>query len=297
MPPTRAGALQGLIGSRTGKAQQASFTFLAGGFLALYLPTYWELARTVWTTDEQGHGPIILAVSAWLFWRRRRAILDHPSTSSSTGAVLMIAVALLLYIVGRSQSILLFEVGSQIPLISGLLWLYRGKGAVKTAAFALFFLCFMVPLPEAFVAAVTGPLKIAVSAVATQMLALVGYEVGRSGVILAIGPYQLLVADACAGLNTMFTLEALGLLYLNVMNHQGRARNVLLAIGVVPISFIANVIRVCILVLVTYHFGDAAGQGFSHSFAGIVLFAVALVLVIGLDGLLGRLLVADGKVA
>ena len=42
-----------------------------------------------------------------------------------------------------------------------------------------------------------------------------------------------------------------------------------------------------ILVLVTYHFGDAAGQGFVHSFAGMVLFLVGLMLVIATDFLLG----------
>jgi exosortase/archaeosortase family protein len=60
----------------------------------------------------------------------------------------------------------------------------------------------------------------------------------------------------------------------------------------VPVSFAANVVRVMILVLVTYHFGDAAGQGFIHQFAGLVLFAVALAMMAGVDALLGVLLPA-----
>jgi hypothetical protein len=43
---------------------------------------------------------------------------------------------------------------------------------------------------------------------------------------------------------------------------------------------------------VTYHFGDAAGQGFVHGFAGIVLFAVALLFIFALDRALGWLLPA-----
>jgi hypothetical protein len=39
-------------------------------------------------------------------------------------------------------------------------------------------------------------------------------------------------------------------------------------------------------VLVTYHFGDEAGQGFIHGFAGIVLFIVGLVLMLATDSLL-----------
>jgi exosortase len=103
---------------------------------------------------------------------------------------------------------------------------------------------------------------------------------------MTVGPYQLLVADACAGLNSMFTLEALGLLYMQLMNYKSAVRNVFLAIVVIPISFFANIIRVIILVLVTYHFGDEAGQGFVHGFAGMVLFMVALTLILFVDGLL-----------
>ena len=53
-----------------------------------------------------------------------------------------------------------------------------------------------------------------------------------------------------------------------------------LAILIMPIAFCANVVRVMILVLVTYHFGDEAGQGFVHGFAGMVLFMVALALIL-----------------
>jgi exosortase/archaeosortase family protein len=95
-----------------------------------------------------------------------------------------------------------------------------------------------------------------------------------------------LVADACAGLHTLFTLEAMGLLYLNLVRTASVFRNITLAILIVPISFAANVIRVMVLALITYHLGDAAGQGFLHGFAGMVLFLSALLLIMALDGLL-----------
>ena len=61
---------------------------------------------------------------------------------------------------------------------------------------------------------------------------------------------------------------------------------VMLAILIVPISFTANVIRVIALSLITYHFGNEAGQGFLHGFAGMVLFMIALMLMLALDKLL-----------
>jgi exosortase B len=257
------------------------------GFVAMYLPTYWDLSHTVWASDEQGHGPIILAVTAWLLWGKRHDIAALPDKSAPWLGWPLLAFALLLYTFGRSQAIVVFEVGSQIALLAAMLLLFKGPAAVRTVWFPLFFLLFMVPLPGALVAALTTPLKSAVSYVASGLLHVAGYPVGRSGVILTVGPYQLLVADACSGLNSMFTLEALGLLYMNLMAYTSVARNIALAILIIPISFAANVVRVLILVLVTYYFGDEAGQGFIHSFAGMVLFLVGLVLMLATDKLLG----------
>ena len=39
-----------------------AFGLLVLGFAAMYLPTYVSLAQRVWSSDEQGHGPIILAL-------------------------------------------------------------------------------------------------------------------------------------------------------------------------------------------------------------------------------------------
>jgi exosortase B len=134
--------------------------------------------------------------------------------------------------------------------------------------------------------ALTMPMKMAVSYVAEHILFWANYPIARTGVILQIGQYKLLVADACAGLHTLFTLEALGLLYLNIIQHDSLFRNATLAVLIIPISFTANVIRVMVLTVITYHFGDEAGQGFLHGFAGIVLFLSALLLIIGVDSLL-----------
>jgi exosortase B len=198
----------------------------------------------------------------------------------------LLVVSLLLYVFGRSQRILSAQTLSVIFLLPGLILLLRGPRQLRAGLFPLFFMIFLVPLPGAMVASVTQPLKLAVSSVATTILFDIGYPIARTGVILQIGQYQLLVADACAGLHTLFSLEAMGLLYLNVVRHTSILRNVALAILIVPISFLANVTRVMVLALITYHFGDEAGQGFLHGFAGMVLFLTALMFIIMTDSAL-----------
>jgi exosortase B len=258
----------------------------AVGLLTLYLPTFWDLFHGIWSTEQQGHGPIVLGISLWLLWRKWPEVRALPPQPAPAIGWLLFMFGLLLYLVGRSQDILLFEVGAVIWLLIGCAMLLSGPKALKPMWFGLFFMVFMIPLPGALVDALTQPMKLAVSYVAENVLSGVGYPISRTGVVLQIGQYQLLVADACAGLHTLFTLEALGLLYLNLVRHESLARNIALACLIVPISFTANVIRVMVLTLITYHLGDEAGQGFLHGFAGMVLFMAALLLIVGTDSLL-----------
>lgn len=263
-----------------------SAVLLLIGFAVMFLPTYYNLSQAAWGTDANGHGPMIVALCFWLLWRDREAILSVESRPSPLPAFAFLTVALIFYIVGRSQGIDTLEAGAQIPTIMAGLLLLRGWGAVRKAWFPIFFLIFMVPLPGIVTTAITMPLKSAVSFFAEHIMYAAGYPVGRTGVTLVVGPYQLLVADACSGLNSIFTLESLGLFYMKLMDYKSRTRNLLLAFMIIPISFVSNVIRVLILILITYHYGDEAGQGFMHGFAGMVLFAVALILTYLFDRLL-----------
>ena len=263
-----------------------AFALLLLGFAAMFVPTYLSLAQRVWSSDEQGHGPIILALSLYLLYAKRHELAATPAAPDRLLGLPLLLLGLALYALGRSQFILFFEVFSQIVVLVALVLLFLGRPALRVVWFPLFFMFFMVPLPASLVASLTAPLKAAVSAVAADLLYLVGYPVARAGVMLSVGPYQLLVADACAGLTSMFTLEALGLLYMNLMSYTNVRRNIALALLIIPISFAANIVRVMILVLVTYHYGDAAGKGFIHGFAGMVLFMTGLLLMVGTDRVL-----------
>ncbi|WP_428827778.1 exosortase B [Azonexus sp. IMCC34842] len=256
------------------------------GIAMLFLPTFVDLARTVWRNDDQVHGPIVLTVALYLFWSLRHDLLDAPIDPLPTIGWPLLVIGLIIYTLGRSQGLALFEIGSLLVVLPAAIVLMRGSKGLKAVWFPIFFLFFMIPLPGAIVDMLTMPMKIAVSYVTENILYTVGYPISRNGVILYMGQYQLLVADACAGLHTLFSLEAMGLLYLHIIKHESWTRNTALAVLIVPISFTANVIRVITLTLITYYFGDEAGQGFIHGFAGMVLFVSALMLIIATDSLL-----------
>jgi exosortase B len=262
---------------------------LAIGLLFMYGPTYVVLDQQVWSFVGQGHGPVMFALALWLAWERKELLQasdGQPHRGLATG---LLALGLVMYVIGRSQDILLLDTASQIPILGGVLAAYRGTRGLKIMWLPLFFFIFLIPMPSPVVDALTGPLKAGVSHVSEQVLYMAGYPVGRAGVTLTIGPYKLLVADACAGLNSIFALEAVGVFYMSIAKYTEPRRNVFLALLILPISFVSNVFRVVTLVLVTYYFGDEAGQGFVHGFAGILLFLVATLLMIAVDYLYGAL--------
>jgi exosortase B len=252
------------------------------------------VAVGLWPQDDHAHGPIVLGVIVWLFWDKRQVLIAAPARTAPLTGFTLLVLGLIVYVLGRSQDIILFEVGALAPILAGVLLVARGWTALRALWFALLFIFFLVPLPGFFVDALTMPLKQNVSAVAEQLLYAAGYPIARNGVVLTIGQYQLLVADACSGLNSMFSLSALGLLYVYLVRDKSWLHNGLLLASILPIASLSNIVRVVIVILVTYHFGDAAGQGFLHGFAGMALFLTALLMLFGFDVLLrlvGRFLI------
>jgi exosortase B len=255
----------------------------------IYVPSFTSLSTGLWRDSTHSHGPVVLAVALWLFASRFRQWAGAANARIAPKlalGILLLLLGLSLYVLGRSQDVALLEMLSLPPLLMGLTLICFGTALFWRLRFAYFFLLFLVPLPGSIVDALTQPMKLGVSYVNEHLLFWAGYPISRVGVVLVVGQYQLLVADACAGLNSLFMMEAFGLLYLNVVRHPSILRNIVLAVLIVPISFASNVLRVLVLSLVTYHWGDEAGRGFVHGFSGVLLFTSALLLIAAGDTLL-----------
>ncbi|MHB8390202.1 MAG: exosortase B [Thermoplasmataceae archaeon] len=285
------------VGPDSGSALKNGWPVFAG-LLALYAPTYWTLITGSWGVDHDTHGLIVLAVVLFLLWQER-ALLRSEIAPSGMRAVdlrdawvgwVSLVLGVLMYILGRSQNIQTFEVDSQIPVILGLLLMMQGRRIVTAVWFPLLFLLFIIPLPAFIVATATPPLKNHVSQVAERILYFFHYPVARNGVVLTIGSYQLLIANACSGLNAVFSLAALGFLYIYLIRNTSWVRNGILLASILPIAFIANTVRVVVLALITYYWGSQAIEGFLHPLAGIVLFNAAVFLMFALDLALGWIL-------
>jgi exosortase B len=279
-----------LSGRSAGLNRHSAWLIAIAGFAAMYIPVYWWAGTTIWQSDEQAHGALILAVLVWLFWGVRNEIAALPDAPAPAWGWPLFLAGLFLYFVGRVSSVLLLAIASQAFVVAGVLLLMKGRAAVRLAWFPLIYFIFMIPLPGTLVDAITGPLKHWISVLIVELLYNVGYPISRNGVVLTIGQYQMLVADACSGLHSMYSLSALGTLFMFIMRRASTTHNLIMLLSILPIAFLANMVRVIALVLITYHMGDEAGQGFLHGAAGMVLMLVALVFFFALDAMLARLL-------
>lgn len=260
----------------------ALLALLLGG-AALAAPTLLFVARESWGSEQGAHGPIVMMTGLWLLvrlWPAARA-LAKPAPALRVGALL--AIILPLYYVARISQIVEVEgYAMYAALLTGLYSQIGGAG-MRRLWFPLFYLAFIFPPPESIVWAATFPLKMALSQAAVKFLGLFGYPIGGQGVSIYIGQYELLVAAACAGLNSIVSLSALTLFYIYLRHRADWRYALLLGLLIVPVALIANFGRVIILILLTYYAGEAAAQGFMHNFAGILMFVLALLTMMGID--------------
>jgi exosortase B len=260
---------------------------LIGSFLVAYTPTFLSLIHGPWKTEQEGHGPLIIAASLWLAWQssdRLRAVALSPAPVAGWTALL---IGLLLMILARTQGVLGAEVLSTIIVIAGCALLLAGRPMLRTLAFPVGFLLFAVPLPDWMIDAATVPLKVFISDRVTSILYAAGYPIAQNGVIIVIGSYELLVKDACSGMNSIFALSAIGVFYAHAFRWHSKIRSLILMAAIVPIAIAANFIRVLALVLIAYYGGIDRLAGPLHVLTGIGLFVVAVILLVTFDGLLG----------
>ena len=257
--------------------------------LAAYAPTFIRLAEGPWQTEQEGHGPLIIAACLWLVWTSRdklRSVEIRPAPLAGWASLLL---GLAMLFLARTQDLISIEVSSELPVIVGCVLILAGWKALRILVFPIGFLIFTVPAPGWMVDGATVPLKVFISDLVTKVLYFAGYPVAQNGVVIMIGPYQLLMKDACAGMNSIFALSAIGMFYVYAFRWESKIRALILLATIIPITIVANFIRVIALVLLAYYGGVELIDGVLHDLTGILLFVIALTLVFICDGILGLL--------
>ena len=200
----------------------------------------------------------------------------------------MAGLSLAIYVFGRAYDLISLEAAGLYGFGVSVLYDRFGLTTLFRNWFPIFYLGLLLPVPGWLLDEFTAPLKLLVSTMASAVVIPFGIPLVQSGVTMTVGPYQLLVEDACSGLNSLIGLIAITTFYIYLLRNAGWRYSLFLVALIIPIAVIANVMRIVILILLTYFFGDAVGQGFLHVTAGLFLFAVSLLLMFLIDNTVSR---------
>jgi exosortase len=260
---------------------------LAAGLVVLGALAIQDLIRQSWSGEFGAYGPVVLVTGAWLLWRRLPAMIEAAQPGRLIVTLMVIIPSLVSFIFGRAYDFVTFETAGLFGAFMAMLYAKFGLRVMAREWFPLLYLAFVIPPPNSLLAEVTAPLKEFVSWAATSGLAAFGLPVAREGVTIFVAQYQLLVEDACSGMNSIVGLTAVSLLYIYLVRGPNILYAIVLTVLVIPIAIVANILRIMVLILLTYYAGNDVAQGYLHFTAGIFLFAVAILCVFALDRAVG----------
>lgn len=246
--------------------------------VAIYVPVLVELGRD-WLRDANySHGILIPFISAFLIWRQRQRLRALPLRPANVGLVGVLG-ALALLVVGAAGSEVFTQRVSFLALLFSAVVFMFGWGWARVVAFPLALLLLAIPLPYILYYSVTSPMQAVAAKLAVIGLKGLGVPLLAQGNVIHLEGASLEVAEACSGIRSLYAFLALGALLAYIMKIPAWAR-VLVFLVTIPLSVVANAVRVSFTALGAYLVGPWVAEGFAHEFFGLIVFATTLGLFI-----------------
>ena len=264
----------------------------AGAAFALLIAMFWTNVRhfiLIWSTDENySHGFLVPLLSLYFANEaaRRGPVPVKPGTAIG---VAMILVA----IIGRLATVVV-PVGfvGDVSLIiggAGIVSLLFGAMALYRYGFAFAFLIFMIPLPVALYAKIATPLQLAVSQVASLLLNLSGIPALCEGNMITLpGDNRMFVAEACSGMRQLTGFLALTTAWAYLVSRPKWYRLFLVGSSI-PIAMTANIVRVTLTGMISYHIDPKFTSGAFHTAEGLSMMGFGLLMLYGECWMLDRI--------
>lgn len=236
--------------------------------------------------DNYSHGFIVPLIAGYFLYCRREELLNTTVEPWWPGLLVLLA-GLFQLLAGWLAWEYFTMRSSLITVIAGILLFLLGRRPFLILLLPVAYLLFMVPIPYIVYDAFAFPLKMFVTKVSVAFLQSIGVIVMREGNILMFPSTTLEVADACSGIRSIMSLLALSVAY-GFFLRVSPLKRLIIALSAFPIAIVTNALRVIVTGILAQWWGSKAAEGFFHEFAGLAVFGVAIVLLVGLGALLGR---------
>jgi exosortase len=259
-------------------------------FLGLLILLYYPVLKAMvseWALDESmGHAIFVPLVAGYAAWLNRERILAAP-VKPCWPALALVVWGFCQMMLGYLGADFFIARTAFLIAVVGVIWTLAGTAVLRTLAFPLFVLIFMIRIPLFVYQQITSPLQGLASSVASRTLELIGIPVLRDGNVLQLASKRLEVVEACSGIRSLLSLTFLSVAYGHLFERRTWMK-VVLFLSTVPIAIVANAGRVTLTGILTEYKPDMA-EGAYHMFEGWVIFMVELVVLLGVHRLLSRL--------
>ncbi len=260
--------------------------------LTLYFPVLQDLFADWNSNDNYSHGFFIPFISAYMVWELRDKLSRINPTPSQAG-LLLVLLGLLELVLGYLGSEFFLKRTSLILVLSGMVIFLFGLQYFKVLAVPIFYLFFMIPLPAIIWNKIAFPLQLFSSALAEQVVRLLGFSILRHGNVLYLPTTTLEVVDACSGLRSLMTMFALST-FIAWQTKFSLWKKWVLFLAAIPIAIISNTIRLSATAVMASFYGESVAQGFLHEFSGFVTFGLGTAMLIILNFLLLKIKISKG---
>ena len=232
---------------------------------------FWGTVRSmtdVWSSSRTfAHGFLVLPATGYLIWFYRHLWMQLKPAPSVWGVAALILPGSG-WFVGHVTDVMWLQQAAVVAMLPGLMWAILGKEIVKTLAWPLGFLVFMLPVGTSI-----EPWLQDFTAWFIQVglqLTNIPYHYEDYRIVLTTGTWE--VAPDCGGLRYLLPGLALGYAFATLIYRQPARRLVFLALCAV-VLMVANGIR-AYGVIVGDHFGIADGTDhrvFSYTIYGLTM--------------------------
>jgi exosortase len=242
----------------------------------LFIPT-WLWLGEAWISDPYySHGPLVLIISLYLIWVRRKVLDPARAVPSNLGWPL-IAIALAVHLWATVWHAYYIS-ALMIPLVLfGLVVTFYGWRSAIVLLFPLAFLLLMVPLPlaERFGPALEGWTAMGATAIAR----FIGVAAQNQGSEVFLPNSTFTVGIPCGGLRSAVAIITLAALVAYIAKGNLGARALIL-LAAIPIALAANTFRIALLFAIANVWGAQTAMDYFHNISSPLLFAVAFILLL-----------------
>jgi exosortase len=223
-------------------------------FVLVFYPVIQGLAWDWWTHSEYSHGFLLPLLSGFLIWRCRKELQDCTKKTSLVGFGVFV-MGLGIYLVGWvGQEEFVQRLALPVTL-GGLIYFLLGKEVFRLCSFPIGYLFLMIPIPYTVYKEIALKLRLLDAGIVSSWSSFFGVPVFQEGYLLHLPNITLEVADGCSGVLSIVALLSLGILYVHLTTIPFW-KKALLWMLLIPVSILANVIRIVTIVALVHYSGQ-----------------------------------------